>query len=212
MYPINNINGIENQERLYNNSHGIMLLFVKPSDRNAEEYINNFNYWHKKTGQSCAIYAIGYSQIGYNQIFDDVQIVNGTCNNKWEYSDECFISVCDQLEERLKNWTYSGEPELIFLQNNPNSKNSVLDFRNYNYIDINYGIEKGYIDSFPRFMEHLIKACKTKNDSNIMNEATKLRFSGRKILEIAFKYDNKIPCVIKDIIGDKMFFKGSRNI
>ena len=37
----------------------------------------------------------------------------------------------------------------------PRARNP-LDFRYYNYIDINYGIENKYIDTFPRFMERFI--------------------------------------------------------
>ena len=52
----------------------------------------------------------------YN-VYPDVQIVNGINQESWQYSDQCFIEVCDQLEIRLKNWTYCGEPEMILLQN-----------------------------------------------------------------------------------------------
>lgn len=43
MYPINNILGIEEQERQIDGSHAVILLFVKPSDPNADEIISNIN-------------------------------------------------------------------------------------------------------------------------------------------------------------------------
>ena len=210
MYPINNIAGIEEQEEKYKKNHGIMLLFVKPTDKNASEIIDNFNYLHKKAKDYCAIYAIGYSQVGCNKQYDDVRIVKGTSNQNWEYSDECFIEVCEQLEKRLTNWFYVGEPTIIFLQNNVDGKSSKLNFRNYNHIDINYGIEKGYIDSFQRFMERIIRACKNECEENVLKRAKNSRFSGRNLIQLALEYDNKLPQVIKDIIGDRVFFKSCR--
>ena len=37
MFPANNINGIKEQEELLEGSHAIILLFVKPSDDNADK-------------------------------------------------------------------------------------------------------------------------------------------------------------------------------
>lgn len=83
-----------------------------------------------------------------------------------------------------------------------------MDFRNYNYIDINYGISKGYIDSFPRFMERVINACRSETEAQaIVNHANRKRLNGRKIIQKAIEADNKLPAPIKDIINDKLFFK-----
>lgn len=210
MYPINNINDIEEHEKQYSEQHGIILIFVKPSDKIANEIIDNFNYMHKKSKGYCNIYVIGYSEHGNNNQYDDVKTIEGIQNHKWEYSDECFIEVCEELEKRLKNWYYVGEPEMIFLKNNINGKNSNLDFRNYNYIDISYGIRKGYIDSFPRFMERIFRVCKTYTNNDLIKEANKLRFNAREILQLVLEYDNKIPNPIKDIIGDRNFFKSCK--
>ena len=62
MYPINNILGIEEQERQIDGSHAVILLFVKPSDPNADEIISNINYLHHRSKGYCSIYLVGYSQ------------------------------------------------------------------------------------------------------------------------------------------------------
>ena len=49
MYPANNIDGIVEQERMLDGSHAIILLFVKPSDDNADNIIKKFNYLHYKS-------------------------------------------------------------------------------------------------------------------------------------------------------------------
>lgn len=154
---------------------------------------------------------IGYSQQFY-QGYADAQKVNGVDNTTWYYSDQCFIEVCEQLQKRLKRWEYSGEPELIILQNSSSLVNGkLLDFRFYNYIDINYGIQKGYIDSFPRFMERMINACRHETEAQaVIDIANRKRLNGRKLIEIALEADMKIPAPIKTIIADKAFFKSYR--
>ena len=136
MYPINNINGIKEREDKLEGSHAIILLFVKPSDDNADAIIKRFNYLHYRSKEFCSIYLIGYSQ-GFSERYSDTEQVIGVDHITWEYSDQCFIEVCNQLERRLKNWSYCGEPEMIILQNSSSMPNgSSMDFRAYNYIDI----------------------------------------------------------------------------
>ena len=141
MFPVNNIQGIELQEKQIEGQHVVVLLFVKPSDNDAKAILNKLNYWHHLSARYCSIYMVGYSN-GFCGQYADVETIKGIDNHEWEYSDACFIEVCRSLKKRLKNWHYSGEPEMIILKNNMSSSSkSILDFRCYNYIDINYGIE-----------------------------------------------------------------------
>ena len=145
--------------------------------------------------------------------YKDAEEVKGINQTKWYYSDQCFVETCDMLKKRLKNWSYSGEPEMIILQNSsalPGGK--ILDFRNYNYIDINYGIQHNYIDSFPRFMERIINACKSETEAtNVVRLANCKRLSCRKIIELAIESDKKLPKPIKKILKDKAFYKSYRD-
>ena len=68
----------------------------------------------------------------------------------------------NNLERRIK-WEYSGETEILILQNNPGGIDP-LNSSNYVAIDVNKGLREGYIDSFQRFMESLIR--KFKKHSN----------------------------------------------
>lgn len=212
MYPTNNISGIMEQESNLEGNHVIILLFVKPSDVNADSIIRQFNYLHYKSKKYCSIYLIGYS-LGFSYRYSDIEKVIGVDHTVWEYSDQCFVEVCEQLEERLKNWAYCGEPEMIILQNSSSlEKGTVLDFRAYNYIDINYGIKKGYIDSFPRFMERFINACRSETvASAAVAAANRRRFNSRKLIERALEADSKLPEPLKDVIADKAFFKSYRS-
>ncbi len=77
--------------------------------------------------------------------------------------------------------------EMIILQNSSYSKESkVLDFTNYVYIDINYGISQRYIDSFPRFIERILNACKSQVEArNVVNQSNRMRLSCRGGVEAA---------------------------
>ena len=98
---------------------------------------------------------------------------------------------------------------MIILQNSSSLVDGkLLDFRFYNYIDINYGIQKGYIDSFPRFMERMINACRYETDAQAVSDiANRKRLNSRKIIELALEADMKLPAPIRKIIADKAFFK-----
>ena len=206
MYPINNLIGIEQIEKGIEEKHVIIFLLLKPSDTDADDYIKNFNYWHYLSKKYCAIYLLGYSKMKSSD-YPDFQTISGTDNEDFYYSDRCFIEVCDQLERRLTNWTYSGEPELIILQNSQSS-NGILDFSNYNYIDINYGLQKGYIDSFSRFMKRLIDSCKSEvTATDAVRKSRLKRISPRSVLEKAIEDTPKLPLPIKNILNDKLFYK-----
>ncbi|MCH5142931.1 MAG: hypothetical protein J1G07_04400 [Clostridiales bacterium] len=130
MFPINNFGGIEVQEESLLDKHVIIFLLVKPSDEGAQRIIGKFNYFHYLAGKYCSIYPIGYSQnfFGY---YKDIQPIKGVNNEKWFYSDKCFIEFCGELSQRLKGWSYSGELELIILQNKlVDGCCGKLDFRN----------------------------------------------------------------------------------
>ena len=211
MYPVNDIKGILEQEKELEGSHAIILLFVKPSDENADNIIKKFNYLHYRSKSYCSIYLVGYS-LDFFEKYHDTQMVVGVNNTTWYYSDECFVDVCEQLGNRLKHWRYCGEPEMIILQNSSTFEGGcTLDFRHYHYIDINYGIEQGYIDSFARFMERIIDACRSEVDASAaIVVANRRRLNGRKIIEMAIQECPRLPSPVKRILKDKLFFKSAK--
>lgn len=209
MYPIYNIEGIEKIERDTKEKHVVIFLLIKPHDKNAAEFISRFNYWHQLSDRYCSIYLLGYSQDFFGK-YNDYVIVNGIENGNFQYSDKCFIEVREQLEKRLTNWQYSGDPELIVLQNNPSSRNP-LDFSSYNYIDINYGLEHEYIDSISRFMERvIISSRKEVTSKDLISSANRKRLKPSNVIESAIEKCDKLPYPAKKIIKDRLFFKTSK--
>ena len=212
LYPINEIERINTQEYQIEGRHVIVLLFIKPYDIGGDTYIKQFNYWHQKSDDYCSMYLIGYSS-EYNPLYLDAEPVKGANNQTWYYSDRCFIDACNELRKKLKNWKYSGEPEMIILQNkSPEKTMNNLDFRNYYYIDINYGIKEEYIDSFPRFMENLLDACMQEvTAEEALAAADRKRIKTRNVLEFAIESCQKLPKPVKQIMKDRVFIRTSRS-
>jgi hypothetical protein len=208
MFAVNSYKGIEDQEKNLEDKHIIILLLIKKSDVGAKTFIDQFNYFHQRSKEYCTIYPVGYSSYGFNGLYKDVEFLKGIENENWEYSDTCFEGFLTELERRLSHWQYSGEPEVIVLQNNPEAKGSILNFQGYISIDVNYGIRKNYIESFPRLMESLIMASKREVTAKGALRL-KYRYSPAKILEEAVESCKKIPTPIKQIIGDRFFLRAS---
>ena len=211
MYPASSLVEIKEHENCLEGKHVIILFLLKPSDEGATSYYKSLNYYHYLASGYCSIYLLGYSPTLDNS-YDDIQEITSINNNMWQYSDNCFIDLRKELNQRIKKWRYSGEPEIVILQKNSNDKSKdPLDFSHYISIDINYGIKRGYIDSFPRFMERLIGACEkevTAIDS--IKKAEQKRIIPKKIIEYTINACSNLPTPLKTIMSDKLFYKSSR--
>ena len=149
---------IENVECSVENKELVIFLFVKPTNNASAEIINEFEYIHYNSGKYCSIYAIGYTDNFDKALDPSYREINTVCNSRWFFSNKMYVEFKERLERRIK-WQYSGEIEVLILQNNPGS-NSPLNFTNYVAINISKGIREGYIDSFQQFMEALIRSSK----------------------------------------------------
>lgn len=208
MFAVTTYEEIEKIEQEINEKHIIVLLFVRPSLPGADKIIEEFNYLHHNASRFCSIYAVGYSSNNQSQtIFQTVKGVNGAL---WHYSDEAFVYFKNRLEKRLK-WRYSGEIELLILQSNPEGR-SILNFENYLAVDVNYGIKHEYIESFPRFMETLVRT--SRHAVEVEPAAFRLQTSQYKISEIVGKSIDackKVPQPVKKIIKDRLFYRTSKS-
>ena len=200
MQPICSIEQIINTEKSLTEKHVIILLLIKPSDSNADSYLGLLGYLKARMDGYCTVYLPGYS-CPAEETHDAV--IMGPDNCEWSFSNVAFVKFCDELNSRIAKWDYSGEPEMIIFQCGIDGK---LDFSFYNYIEIDYGIEKEYIDSFPRFMERLYKACRSEVTAKAaVGKATRLQ--PKSIIEQTLDADTKLPKPIKKIIKDRAFYR-----
>ena len=204
MKAISNLKGIEDEERNAKlDRHAILLLLVKPSDELSSGLIEQFNYYHFAAGQSCTIYAPGYTTAKLADEYMPMPVarVNGS---EWYFSDRCFAEFLEQLENRLK-WQYCGELEILILQSSSTGQSS-LDFRNYVSLDVMRGLRERYFDSPQRLVQELINASRTEVDAKRLLEKSS-RLSATDIAKQAIECASPLPDPIKQLFKDRLFYR-----
>lgn len=199
---------IEKTERLIENKEIVVLLFARATET---EILKEFEYIHYNSGKYCSVYAVGYTDDSTKQDDPFFRKVNANVNNTWYFSTKAFVDFKEKLQNRIK-WTYSGETEVLILQNNPGQRN-VLNFQNYVAIDVNKGIREGYIDSFQNFIESLIRSAhKRVNAKTVVVDIERDRISIKEMVSSAINESKRISAPIKLILRDRLFYKPSRSI
>ncbi len=206
MFAVNTYQHVEEIERSFEDRHIVILLFVRPSLPDASNIINEFDYIHYNSERYCSIYAVGYSN-GFEKASDpEYRFAGKAAGLDWYYSNKSFVEFKNKLEYRLK-WRYSGEIELLVLQNNPGG-HTPLNFQNYVAIDVNRGIKEGYVDSFYRLMESLIRYSKNEvTATEAFGKAYNSRIKLRTLIEDVLEDCKQIPTPIKKILKDRLFYK-----
>ena len=202
MFAASTYEEIEEREREVENQEIVVLLFARASE---DDILKEFEYIHYNSAEYCSIYAIGYTDDSSKANDHTYKKVDVSISGDWFFSMKAFTEFKNKLEKRLK-WRYSGETEILILQNNPGNNNS-LCFSNYVCIDVNKGIREGYIDSFQRFMESLIRTSKSKVTSKeAIKDIRKSRISIRDSIVESIDECKKIPKSGKKIIKDRLFY------
>ena len=211
MFAASTYDDIIEYERLIENQEIVVLLFVRPTNQDAIDIIREFEYIHYNSSKYCSIYAVGYSNDFQKRSDTHYKKICEILNSDWYFSSKAFVEFKDNLEKRIK-WKYSGETEILVLQNNP-GKYDPLNFINYVAIDVNKGLKEGYIDSFQRFMESLVRSAKNSvTAKEAMLEIRKSRVSVKEIILGAIDDSKKIPNPAKKIIKDRLFYRCANNV
>lgn len=210
MFAVSTYEEIEENERNVENQEIVVLLFVKPNSQDEIDIINEFEYIHYNSGKYCSVYAVGYtnnSNVQKDAAYKRVEHFLGT---DWFFSARDFVDFKNKLEKRIK-WKYSGETEILILQNNPGRSNS-LNFQNYVAVDVNKGIREGYMDSFQVFMEALVRSSKSKVTTNqLVKDFRRSRLSIKEIVCETIQQSKKVPIPVKKIVKDRMFYRTTKS-
>ena len=202
---------IVEHERRIKNMEIVVFLFVKPTSQDATDIIQEFEYIHYNSEEYCSVYAIGYSDDPQKKNTSHYKKVAEIIGSDWYFSNKTFVEFKNSLEKRIK-WEYSGETEVLILQNNPRGRDP-LNFSNYVAIDVNKGLREGYIDSFQMFMESLIRSSRSKVTAK---EATadlrKSRISIKDTIAEAIDHSKRIPDPAKQIVKDRLFYRCANTI
>ncbi len=210
MVTLSSLDLIKENERELNDNHVIIFILIKPSDENSQDIIGKFNYLHYLSGEYCTIYPIGYSNIPWNHsLYGNSKEVEGVDNQIWYYNDKAFLEMVNQIEERIK-WRYSGEPEMMILQNNTND-HDFLSFKNYICIRILEGLRKNYFPSFALLIQNIINSAKkyvTGKEviQDVSKKSIKDHIKLKDIIVDTFLTFVKVPEFVKKILKDGLFY------
>ena len=208
MFAASTYEEIERYERKIENAEIVVFLFVRASET---DILKEFEYIHYNAGKYCSVYAIGYTNDFSKEEDKAYRKIETYLDSDWYYSAEAFTEFKEKLEDRI-HWRYSGEVDVLILQNNP-GKTNVLNFQNYVAISINKGIREGYIDSFQSFMESLIRSSKRKvTAQEAIQDVQKDRIHIKNILADAIDECKKIPTPVKEIFKDRLFYRSANTI
>ena len=211
MFAASTYEEVVEHERRIENMEIVVFLFVKPTSQDATDIIQGFEYIHYNSEKYCSVYAIGYSDDPQKKNTSHYKKVAEIIGSDWYFSNKTFVEFKNSLEKRIK-WEYSGETEVLILQNNPRGRDP-LNFSNYVAIDVNKGLREGYIDSFQMFMESLIRSSRSKVTAK---EATadlrKGRISIKDTIAEAIDHSKRIPDPAKQIAKDRLFYRCANTI
>lgn len=208
MFAASTYDEIVRQEREIDSREIVVFLFVRPTKASDREIINEFEYIHYNSGKYCSVYAIGYTNDPDKATNPEYRPVTEVSENRWWFSTKAFVEFKTKLEQQIK-WRYSGESEILILQNNP-GKSKVLDFSNYVSININSGLRKGYLDSFQVFMESLIRSARSEvTAKEAIREIRKGKLSIKDAALSAVEDSKKVPTPIKSILTDRLFYRSA---
>lgn len=208
MFAASTYEEIERIEQQVENLEIVVFLFARPSE---EQILKEFEYIHYNSAKYCSVYAIGYTDDFGKAKDRTYRKVDAAMEREWYFSTKAFVDFKEKLQARIR-WEYSGETEILVLQNNPGCAN-VLNFQNYVAIDVNKGIKEGYIDSFQRFMESLIRSSKSKvTAKDAIYDVRRSRISVKEILAGAIDDCKKVPTPIKKIAKDRLFYRCANTI
>lgn len=203
MFAASTYEEIEQIEKNIENMEIVVFLFARSTET---DILKEFEYIHYSSARYCSIYAIGYTDNPEKAQMATYRKVDAAMENEWYFSMKAFNDFKEKLQDRI-NWEYSGETELLILQNNPGG-NNVLNFQNYVAIDVNQGLREGYIDSFQRFMESLIRSAKSEATAKeAIKDVRRSKLSVKGAISSAIANCQKIPKPLKEIIGDRLFYR-----
>lgn len=178
----------------------IILLFIKPAEHH-NQIIREFEYLHYNTKEYCMVFAVGYTDDLHSEERTYYSI--GTmCNAEWFFSNKVFVDFKELLESRI-NWEYSGDVEILILQNKKDRKDP-LDFRNYIAVNIDAGLRDGYIDSFPSFMEKIVR--NAKKQIKVMDTDNEQRIKLKELVSDTIESCKTVRTPVRKIISDRHFY------
>lgn len=169
MIPAYNIKAIQKQLQ-ENNSECKMigLLFAQSGSFLAkEEIIPSLEYFHYCSDKNIHFFCGGYS--AYANIYLDNKPVVSINGAKWYFSPKEFHTLCREVE-RLTDWKYSGETDLILLNFDDLPQKKIIDFESAILFPLEKMIKENQISSVRSFFEQIFRFAANYEGKNAIGD------------------------------------------
>lgn len=144
----------------------VAILFCNPRTKFAQdEIVPSLNYFHKRSKQYINIFCCGFGAYGSTVDYPDMEQVGKVDGEDWFFSDESFVNVVEELEQRTK-WEYSGENELLILDVVKTNKSDDLNIHNAVVCNLEQMHRDKAFSSVRSLMEKLISYVKSEDAAN----------------------------------------------
>ncbi len=153
---------LKNHRIEFPNSMACIIIAPKFSNKGYSDIMNRIGYLNLRSGQNLHFYCAGYGAYLPPSFAPDIErlpdgkVYEGTLI-PWSFSQTLFAKFINELEDET-NWKYSGNTELILLNQN-------LDFKNCIVFKIDEMIKDKIIESANDIIEALIQ--ESKQSSNV---------------------------------------------
>ncbi|MGG7035694.1 MAG: hypothetical protein ACI7YS_10965 [Flavobacterium sp.] len=153
-----NLKNVSEHRKENPNVLAAILLAPKFSKRGFDDIIQRIEYLNMRSGKTLHFYCAGYG--AYQPDIADAEKLNVNVKYNpnripWTFSQIQFAKFVDDLETETK-WTYSGNTEIIILENTDNFKNCIV-------LKIDEMIKDKIIDSANDIIEALIQYSRREN-------------------------------------------------
>ena len=139
----------------------VAVLFCNPKTEFCKkEILESLSYLHHRSGKAINIFCCGYGAYWASDKYPDLEPVTKINGTDWLYSDNAFVSVITEFEEKTE-WKYSGENELILLDVCPSSDENSLNINNAIVCNLEKMKKDEAFSSVRALFEKLIRYCAT---------------------------------------------------
>ncbi|WP_153447184.1 hypothetical protein [Vibrio algicola] len=144
----------------------VAVLFCNPrTEFCKKEILESLSYLHHRSGKAINIFCCGYGAYWPHGKYPDLEPVTKIDGTDWLYSDNAFVSVINEFEDKT-NWKYSGENELLLLDVSPSVDNGNLNINNAIVCNLEQMKKDEAFSSVRSLFEKLIRYCATTESAD----------------------------------------------
>src|SRR6266540_240667 len=145
------------------------LLFARPDSALARsEIVPNLNYFHQRAGRHVHFFCAGYGAYWPPDWVQDAQVVTTIDGVEWLFSARLFNDFRAELDNRTKNWRYSGGTDLILTNSvwSAGTESADLDLKTAVAMNLDQAVADGAIPDVERWFEKIFSFAEASTDTD----------------------------------------------